>query len=106
MFCFGIGAELLSSVIPDEEPGPRLIAPSGYRCEMCTNSFSYLPDSVEWFVEVEAHLTSRNRRAGHSSQFLYRGALMRACFPVGFSPLPFLALLDGPEEAAPVFPHI
>ena len=31
---------------------------------------------------------------------------MRACFPVGFSPLPFLALLDDPEEAAPVFPHI
>ena len=41
---FGIGAELLSSAIPGEEPGPRFSVPSGYECAMYTKCFSYLPD--------------------------------------------------------------
>ena len=37
------GAELLSSAIPGEEPGPRFSVPSGYGYEMYTKCFSYLP---------------------------------------------------------------
>ena len=45
---FGIGAELWSSAIPEEEPGPRFSAPSGYGCEMYTKCFSTSPTCFFW----------------------------------------------------------